>query len=202
MQRIFNYYKNLIYESRKWIYFTLMIFLLGFVWGVIISSTYSQLTRQIFGQYSSSLNLASKSNLETSIFIFNRNFSILATSTFGAFFFGVSAFVVTFANGLILGSIVSWPEIYKVINPLQLLLLLLPHGIFEYPALFLGLSFGLRLGLNWIFAKNQRRLSVFLKNLKETMAIFVLVSLLLVVAAFIEGFLTEIIACKLSFICR
>ncbi|HJX50295.1 MAG TPA: stage II sporulation protein M, partial [Candidatus Nanoarchaeia archaeon] len=67
------------------------------------------------------------------------------------------------------------------------LLRLLPHGIFEFPAIILALATGIRLGLFW-FSDNKKK--EFVKRVEGSLRVFLFVILpLLIIAAIIEGFL-------------
>ena len=70
-------------------------------------------------------------------------------------------------------------------NGYLILLRLLPHGIFEIPALILSLGLGLKLGF-FIFTKNKKK---YLKdNLINSLRVFVYIILpLLIIAAIIEA---------------
>jgi stage II sporulation protein M len=71
------------------------------------------------------------------------------------------------------------------------LLNLLPHGIFELPAIFISLGLGLKLGTTW-FKKNIAE--TFRKYFWESLRVFVWIILpLLSVAAIIEGLLIAFI---------
>ncbi|MBI4054273.1 MAG: stage II sporulation protein M [Candidatus Doudnabacteria bacterium] len=71
------------------------------------------------------------------------------------------------------------------------LLAILPHGIFELPALILSASFGLRLGIGWLLpsASGHRR-GVFKHNLAGAVVIVPVVAVLVVIAGFVEAYVT------------
>jgi stage II sporulation protein M len=115
-------------------------------------------------------------------FIFLNNLQASFFGLFSGVFFGI--FPVLFAgfNGYILGVVASLTVSQE---GFLFLINLLPHGIFELPAVFISLGIGLKLG-GFIFQKNKKE---FLgKNLiKSTKVFFLVVLPLLIIAAIIEG---------------
>ncbi|HSX57887.1 MAG TPA: stage II sporulation protein M [Candidatus Saccharimonadales bacterium] len=200
---IFLYYKKIIFEARFWFLSLGIIFLLGLFVGIIVSVTIPSLSTKILKSYSSSVNFNAEEGLSLSLFIFKKNLGIVTLGSFLGFFFGALPALVANLNGFLLGIVLGFGEIYSKVNPWQLFLLLFPHGIFEYAGTFLGLTFGFRWGLGWVVRKaNVSRKAVFVNDLKELLAIFPLVVLLLGIAALIEGNLTGKIACILASACR
>ena len=71
---------------------------------------------------------------------------------------------------------------------------LLPHGIFELPAVFISLGLGIRLGTT-LFNRNVKNIDKeIFRRLRNSFKVFIFIVLpLLVVAAIIEGVLMKII---------
>ena len=203
MNSLFYYYRKLLVKSRDWFMLAFLIFLLGVFWGLVFSLTNSDFSTNILHNYSSSLDKNVKEGFDLSRYVFERNFGIVLFSIITGFFFGLVPTVVAFFNGLLLGILLGFRNIYSVLNPLQLFFLLFPHGIFEYLGTFLGLAAALKLGLNWTLAHSRgRRGKVFREDLLGALALLPLVLILLVVAAYIEGNWTAKIACLFSSICH
>lgn len=200
--KIFNYYKKLIFENRRWLYVILIIFAVGVVLGLFTAQTNPEITKKIIAQYAESIDKSLKPGWEVTKAIFTRNVFVVAVATLTSLILGFSSVFVVFINGTILGLFIGFGEMYSKITPWQLFLLLFPHGIFEYVGIFLGLSFSLRLGLNWLRkASKGKRLIVLKTNIKETAAILILTIIILGLAAIIEGFLTVNIACLFGGLC-
>src|SRR3972149_5755583 len=70
--------------------------------------------------------------------------------------FSLTSIFVTYINGVVLGVVFGYIPARGFANPLQIFLLIVPHGIFEYLGTFLAMSFGLRLGINWILEKKGK----------------------------------------------
>jgi len=107
-------------------------------------------------------------------------------SSFLAIIFGVVLGIFpifgTILNGYILGFVASYASNE---GGLLILLNILPHGIFELPAVFIAFGLGLKFGTFW-FEKNK--IKTFLNYFWNSLRVFLLVILpLLIVAAVIEG---------------
>ncbi len=201
-KNILVFYKNLIWEARFWILALLCIFGLGVLCGLTISLTTPNFSKLLLKNYAESVDFG-VSGFNLSWIIFERNFGIVVFASFFGAILGIVPTLITVVNGLLLGVVLGFRDIYQSVNPWQLLWLLLPHGIFEYSATFLGLAFGLRLGLNWLISRNvQNRREIFKADFKKLLLILPIITLLLFIAALIEGILTLPIACLIAGVCR
>ncbi len=110
----------------------------------------------------------------------------LRSSFFGmalGVFFGIFPVFFAILNGYVLGFV---SEMSVSSQGILSLWRLLPHGIFELPAVFISLGLGMRLG-TWIFKKDKNK---FKENLLRVLKVFLLIVMpLLIIAAIIEGFL-------------
>ena len=94
---------------------------------------------------------------------------------------GIMPVLFSFFNGYILGFVSV--KTVEATNA-SVLLRLLPHGIFEIPALIISLGLGLKLG-TFIFAKTKKK--VFLHDLENALRVFLYVVIpLLLIAGVIE----------------
>jgi len=125
---------------------------------------------------------------QTILFIFKNN----VLSSFVALFFGVILGIIpvlaAISNGYVLGFVSS-----IVVGEVGYLSLwrLLPHGIFEIPAIIISLGLGIKFGM-FIFAKNPRE--EFMRRLILGLKVFLSIILpLLVIAAVIEGLLIGLV---------
>ena len=118
------------------------------------------------------------------LFIFQNNLSTAFFALLLGLFFGIFPLILTFLNGYVLGFVSG-----KVsgVAGFTSLFRLVPHGIFELPALIISLGLGVRLGM-FFLAKEGERKKYFLYNLENSLRVFVFVILpLLLVAALIEA---------------
>jgi len=121
-----------------------------------------------------------KTAVEVTIFIIANNLR----SSFMSVLLGIT-FLPLFSlifNGYFIGAILHFAVAEEGIFVTWKLL---PHGIFEIPAICISLAFGLRIGLVW-FRKD--RIANFKKTYKEAFIVLVHIVLpLLIVAGLIEG---------------
>ena len=144
-----NYRKSWRYikESKNFIYITLVIFLLFIFIGAFIPAP-EFLEKQIFEFIEELLRkTAGMSQRELISFIFLNN---LQSGFFGmilGILFGIFSMITSILNGYLLG-FVSSRAAYE--EGIFVLWRLLPHGIFELPALLLSTGLGLKLGFPFI----------------------------------------------------
>ncbi len=145
-----NYRKSWEYikESRNFIYTILIIFLLFVFIGAFVPVP-EFLERQIFKFIEELLRkTAGMSYGELTSFIFLNN---LQSSLFGMILgavLGIFSVITSVLNGYLLG-FVSSKVVYE--EGIFVLWRLLPHGIFELPALFLSTGLGLKLGFPFVY---------------------------------------------------
>ena len=121
---------------------------------------------------------------ELTWFLFQNNiFSSFIGLIFGVFF-GIFPLMVASINGLLLGYVYA---LASATGGLGVIWMLVPHGIFELPAVFISLGLGLKLGM-FIFVKNKKK--ELFERLNKSLKVFVIIVLpLLIIAAIIEGLL-------------
>ncbi len=183
----FNYIRN----SKNFIYSAIIIFFifvtLGFFFQDIVNSLFSRLfgvnlNDQILNFIQELLRETqgmSQSQLVEFIFINNLKGSFLGL-IFGIFL-GIMPLFSSITNGYLLGFVAFASVKVKGFFSLWKIL---PHGIFELPAIFLSLGLGFRLG--FFFFNNEKK--PFFYNLLNCLRVFLLVIIpLLIAAAFIEG---------------
>ncbi|OGJ17374.1 hypothetical protein A3K73_06150 [Candidatus Pacearchaeota archaeon RBG_13_36_9] len=173
------------YIKESSVYILLMICLLLF--GAFAALLYQPplLVEAIKAFMESILKDTSNFNVfEMMVYILNNN---LKNSFFAMIFgviFGIMPIFTALSNGYVLGFVAE--KSVLVAGP-SVLLRLLPHGIFEFPAIILALATGIRLGLFW-FSDNKKK--EFVKRVEGSLRVFLFVILpLLIIAAIIEGFL-------------
>ncbi len=173
---------NYILESKNFIYFIIGIFFVFVLIGFLIPAPDAlaeqilKLIQELIGE------IKGMSQGELINFIFFNN---LQSSFFGMVLgvvFGIFPVIAIIANGYLLGFVASMSVESEGI---LVLWRLLPHGIFELPAVFISLGLGLKLG-TFIFQKKK------IKLLKEyfwnSLRVFLfIVTPLLIIAGIIEG---------------
>lgn len=171
---------NYLIRSRWWIVFTLAIFSLT----IIIGFTYPYLFRQeIFEFFKSLIGVFEGAGFfKTWWLIFFNNLKASLIAVVLGLGFGIVPLGVIIINGYLIG---FTSRIVAELEGLSSLWRLLPHGIFELPAVILSVGFGIRLG--FFVLKRDKHLK---KEIKDTFTFFTYIVIpLLAVAALIETFL-------------
>jgi stage II sporulation protein M len=173
-----------IKESKKFIYLIIILFFIFSLIGFFVP-TPEDLRIKIIDFIKDLIEKTegmSSSELVKFIFLNNLQSSFFAM-VFGVFL-GIFPIFMIIVNGYVLGFVAL---ISVETNGLLILWRILPHGIFELPAIFISAGLGLKLG-TFIFQKKKIKSfnEFFLKSLK----VFLLIVLpLLIIAAIIEGIL-------------
>ena len=175
-------------DSKRFIYLVMGIFFVFTILGFFVPA-HPLISKQIM-KFIEELLIKTEglSQFQLIKFIFFNN---LKSSFFGmilGILFGVFPVLATIVNGYVLGFVaaISVKE-WGILS----LSKLLPHGIFEFPAIFISLGLGLRLG-TFVFKKKSCK--SFKTNLLKSLKIFLLIIIpLLIVAGIIEGCLIAIV---------
>jgi stage II sporulation protein M len=114
--------------------------------------------------------------------IFLKNSLSTSISVISGPFLGIIPVLGAIINGLLLGSTLSY---VTGISKISATLYLLPHGLFEFPAMFMAWGLGLWQGA-WFFQKN-RKTSLKERRTRAIRALFIIILPLLLIAATIEG---------------
>ena len=178
---------NYIKDSKKFIYSAVGVFFAFVLIGFFVPApafVVEQITQLIEDILARTEGL---SNLGLIRFIlFNNVKSSFFGMVFGIFF-GFFPVFVALMNGYVLGFVAEMSVSRAGAGSL---FLLVPHGIFELPAIFLSLAMGIKLG-TWIFKKDKKRF--FREDVLRILIVFLLVVIpLLIIAAIIEGSLMPV----------
>jgi len=179
-----NYIKSWEYikESKNFIYATIIIFLFFVLIGFFIPAP-DIVEEQILNFIKELIEKTSGMSKEELIkFIFLNNLQSSFLGMILGTFLGVFPIIMAITNGYLLGFVASM----SVESGGGLILLkLLPHGIFELPAIFISFGLGLKLG-TFIFQK--KKLESFKKYFWNSLRVFLFIIIpLLIIAGIIEG---------------
>ncbi len=177
-----NYRKcwRFLKESKNYILFAIVLFLgfaiIGFLYQPnSLMDTIRQIIADLL-EKTKDLNFP-----EMFWFIFNNNTSVSFFSIILGFFFGIFPALSIAFNGYVIGFIL---EKSVLIDGLGVLWKLVPHGIFELPAVFISIALGIKFGS---FILNKSPGKIFKFYLKNSMRVFLFVVIpLLIIAAIIE----------------
>jgi stage II sporulation protein M len=182
---LFLYYKNSFkYIAKSWkeILFIIGIFIVFLLIGIFVQAP-ENISIQIMAYLNQLLAQTEGYGFgEMFLFIFFNNLKSSFFGLYGGIAFGVFSLFTSLINGYLLGFVSHFVSSQEGAG---VLLRLIPHGIFELPAVFISLGMGARLG-SFIFKKEKVK---FLKeNMKNSLIVFVFIVLpLLIIAAIIES---------------
>ncbi|MFC6767984.1 stage II sporulation protein M [Natrinema soli] len=179
-------------EHSRFVGFAAGLFGLGVLIGVLLYAAGYNLLEIIADLLGESLfpeNIGEMGGLELAQFLLVNNSRAFLLSILGALTLGLLTAWAMLFNGVIVGNVGA--VVTETVGFDYILVGLLPHGIFELPALFIAAGVGFRL----LYRFGQRifgaRDAIVTKSYLYRTAILVLVGWsLLVVAAFVEAFVT------------
>ncbi|MFC1958520.1 stage II sporulation protein M [Chloroflexota bacterium] len=177
---------------KRWLFVAIFLFGIGLAWGLATPiDTASLLSEDIAAleELADFLESLPQASVFTLIFIKNVS-AVLISFVLSPVFCLVPVIALIFNGGLI--GLVSTTVIQE--KSLGYLLAgLLPHGIFELPALIMGEAVALSFGTAVILAlfKKERR-SLLLPNLRQNLRYLTVALILLLPAAIIETYITPL----------
>jgi hypothetical protein len=127
--------------------------------------------------------------LDTFVTLAVNNWLVSARLAFGGIGFSLPAIVGLGFNGLLVGALAG------VSDPIAFVALVAPHGILELPAIALAGGAGIALGrTGWRALRGRADAATVAEELKRVGVLLVGLAIVLIVAAFIEAFLTPQVA--------
>jgi stage II sporulation protein M len=172
---------NYLKENRSYVYAVILLFAAGIVIGAAFSDKFTFIDDFLKGIAEKTAGMSTPRLI---LFIFQNNLQSAFAGLFFGIVLGIFSIFDCILNGVVLGYVMKrvwmnsgfW-DFWRI----------LPHGIFELPAIFISLALGLKLGM-FIFAK--AKIKELKKRLLNSAIIFVVIVIpLLVAAAIIEGLL-------------
>jgi stage II sporulation protein M len=180
---------------RLWVFIAVGLFVIGLAIGYVISARMPASVSALLSEELTFLeqlgNIFAPFQAATAVFIFLKNVSALLFSFIFSPLLCLLPILALIFNGLIL-SLISALVVQE--ESLGLVLAgLLPHGIFEIPALIIGEAAALSFGVTVIIALICReKRNLVLPNLKKNVKYLLLAFALLIPAAIIETFVTPL----------
>ena len=102
-------------------------------------------------------------------------------------------YVVLLVNAIILGSFAGLIHFEHGISPQLIAMLIVPHGVFELTAIIMGVTCSTVLWLNlWRVMLRRIMLREAISDITTSLKLLALATLILVLAAFIEAFITPL----------
>ena len=168
-----------ILESKNYIILAGLLFVSGSLFGLVFASELGFMDETLKKLIEETKNM----NVSQLIFfIFQNNLIVAFLMIILGIFLGIFPIINIFANGAVLGFVFSK---IQGVNLIKAIFSLLPHGIFELPAIFISVGLGIKM---FLFA--EKRKEEFTKRFYGSMKVFFSIILpLLILAAIIEGLL-------------
>ncbi|OGE81692.1 MAG: hypothetical protein A3H72_03915 [Candidatus Doudnabacteria bacterium RIFCSPLOWO2_02_FULL_48_8] len=194
MKRLWDYYKNLLWENRGWFRAAGWGLVIAFFLGMGLYYLNQDLLSAIIKVFEEKFGVEPALDFNLAWQIFIQNTAATAIALFLGILFGIAPFLIVGLNGVILGYVLAAIAAYEdnLLNVFYYVVTgLLPHGILEIPAFLLASAFGLKLGISWLSkgAAGQRQAAL-KKSFLEAAAIFPIVVVLLFLAALLEVFVS------------
>jgi len=173
---------RLLKENKIYFIIVLGLFVFSIIFGFLFPVFFAEFIRKFVEELSK--RTEGMGFFQLFAFIFDNNLETAFLGLAFGLFFGIIPIIITFFNGYVLGFIsnaVASSQGYSV------LLRLLPHGIFEIPALILSLGLGLKLGISFLVN--------FVKFYKKKMNIYLMIVLLILfpLVFFVVSFILSLV---------
>ncbi|MDP2729340.1 MAG: stage II sporulation protein M [Dehalococcoidales bacterium] len=177
---------------KRWLFITILLFGTGVALGLSNpTAILSLLSEDIAAIEGFADSLASLPKVYFFIFILIKNVSALVISFVLSPIFCLAPVIALISNGVLLGLVSTLAIEEKSVG--YLLAGILPHGVFELPALIVGEAAALNFGaavLSALFKKEKRKL--LLPNLRQNLKYLAVALILLLPAAIIETYITPL----------
>jgi stage II sporulation protein M len=166
-------------EAKNFVYLSALLFLCGIVFGLVFTEQFMGLLES-FGELARSFRGRRTGVLILMIFL--QNFSSSLIALWAGALLGIVPSVAAISNGILFGVVLSFAG---DMGPAAVLVRLVPHGIFELPAVCISWGLGIWRGA-WLFQRDKS--GPFRERaLKAYKVFFAIVLPLLLIAAVIEG---------------
>lgn len=181
-------------QHEKRIKLVLWLFLASMIAGGAAAFYYPDLMEQITDAFADRFGEDPALDFNLAKDIFLQNLMASAIAWLGGIILGIAPFLMVAVNGFILGYVILYvanasDRLWE--STAFLIAGLVPHAILELPAFFLAAVLGLSLGLDWLGQKARgQRFQTLKKTFLGSIKYFVLVIVLLAIAAFIEVFVS------------
>ncbi len=192
--------KQVIIDNRIWLILAASLFLVSSVVVYTVGLTQAVIPPEVFGGLDTLIDrIMGMPPFAAALFVFVNNlFSMVQMLVLG-FAAGLSPILTLALNGGLVGALVAMTAdeglpVFRLVA-----VTILPHGLFELAAFFLCGGLGLKFGYHCTVSPlpGRTRMESFKYIWKEAVTILPLVVLLLLVAAFIEIYVTSYLAVRM-----
>ncbi len=167
-------------EIKWYVVFTVGVFALAFLIGFAFPIFFRGEIIKFITEMSNLVK--GKSTIELIVFIFLNNVKVSLMTIVLGIAFGIFPLTATIVNGYILGFVARQ---VASLEGITILWKLLPHGVFELPAIIFSIGMGIKIGRDTLSDDAREKLK---HNFSEGLRFFIFIILpLLLVAGIIEG---------------
>ena len=177
---------------KWWLIIAGCLFGTGIVLGLTISGTVTDFLIEDISLLKELAAALAPFKISTAVFILGKNLFALLVSFIFSPFLCVMPIIALLLNGWLLSFISALVVQERSLG--FVLAALLPHGIFEIPALIIGEAAALSFGVAAMMALvSPEKRELLLPNLKQNLRYLIVAGILLVPAAIIETFITPLL---------
>jgi len=164
-------------------------FVLSVFFGVLVAIASPETALKLFEEVGKSIKekVGEVEGFKAFMGIYINNFTIATSAYALGVLFGIVPWIIVFTNGFILGLVLTVVISSGALNPVKAILAVLPHGMFEIPAILTAATAGVMVYRGLLKREGTELVYASLK-------LYVISAVLLLVAAFIEAFITPIVA--------
>ncbi|WP_292460153.1 stage II sporulation protein M [Methanothermococcus sp.] len=166
---------------------TLVIFIIGFIIGIVSINNLSKINNGDLPNFKPKIQF----NFP---FILTNNLKVIFLMLAGSITFGLSTFINLIFNGFNVGVLIG--STFQTNEPLKLIAgFILPHGIFEIPAMLISAVAGFKIPYEVIqYLRDKKEKPITEEDIKEFLKLALISIVLIVIAAFVEVYITPKIA--------
>jgi len=181
-------------DKKPYIIFSALLFCCGFILGFYLFREYpdyflNNLDRLLGNILRVGREIRGRSPIYATSMIFQNNIRALIIIIFGGILLGVIPLYVILLNGVLVGVMLGI-NLYEGNTAAFFISAILPHGIFEIPAIIAGGAFGLKTGFNILFPGPHNRWKLLKDNLRNSVLTLGVLVPMLLIAAGIEVLIT------------
>ncbi|BCJ87295.1 stage II sporulation protein M [Effusibacillus dendaii] len=179
-------------RNRGFFWFSFCLFIIGLLIGLVFFQQLHEKMQPLLQNIGQIAAGAKGNHLNLSLALLSNNVKASLVLIVSGIFLAILAIGGIVVNGIMVGYAVSMVGQTAAVPAWSLVVFgLLPHGVFEIPAFLLAGSMGIKLGYMWLRPMTGfTRWQSFRRAVGETLYLFPVILLLLVVAAGVEGFVT------------
>ncbi len=182
-----------LYSLKKYILAAAGIFIISLLIGVLVSILDPQASERLFEMLKEAFSsITTLDPFERMLKIFENNVRNSLMALLLGVVFGITPFAVAVINGFVLGVLAEL--LSRQQGVLFVIAAILPHGIIELPMVLISVGIGFRLGYEMYRFLIGERTNLKQEFLQGIWFYLVRIAPLLFVAAFIESYITPVIA--------